>query len=181
MASDEEEQEKHSRTREKTERVAQETALRQLAERLSRLSTTQLSRLELDEPLRDALADHRKIKSPAASARHLRLLRNLLRSHPWSALLRAVDALAAGQAPDQAATSEAAEWAVRLQISPDEGLSRFLERYPEADRQRLRTLARGIGRAPEGKRARLRQQLEGLVGAAIEASGGAAEPEDPWQ
>lgn len=157
-----------SRTDDKRERVATETALAELSERLLKVTPKVLEALELDDHALQAVADAKRIESPPARGRALRRVRSTLRAADWLTILRRLDAVAGGIAPNALSDSEAARYAALLSAQGDPGLGRFLERYPQADRARLRQLMQNVRRATEAKRDKARRQLEALIQASID-------------
>lgn len=161
--TEEDDEPRRSRTDSKRERVATETALAELAERLLSATPKVLAALQLDEMTLQAIADTRRIDSAPARARALRQVRSLLRGADWLTVLRRLDALAGGIAPTALSESEAGRHAALLSAQGDPGLHRFLEQFPGGDRGRLRQLMQNVRRAPEAKREKARRQLEALI------------------
>ena len=173
---DDEETPRRSRTDDKRERVATETALAELSERLLKAPPKVLTALELDDDALQAILDAKKIESPPARGRALRRVRSTLRGADWLTILRRLDAVAGGLSMTALSETEAGRHAALLSAQGDPGLSRFVEQFPHADRGRLRQLVQNVRRVPEAKREKARRQLESLVQATIdehaEKSGG---------
>jgi len=159
---------RRSRTDDKKQRVATETALAELAARLLTASPRALAALELDDDALSAVADAKLIESPSARGRALRRVRSTLRGTDWLTVLRRLDAWAGGMSPDALSESEAARHAALLSAQGDPGLSQFLAEFPHADRARLRQLVQNVRRAPEAKREKVRRQLESLIQATLD-------------
>jgi len=174
---------RRSRTDDKKQRVATETALAQLAERLLTATPRMLEALELDDDALSAVSDAKRIESAPARGRALRRVRSTLRGTDWVTLLRRLDALAGGLSPASLSDSEAARHAARLSAEGDPGLSRFLAEFPHADRARLRQLVQNVRRAPEAKREKVRRQLESLIQVTLDeralGSTGSESPHEP--
>jgi ribosomal 50S subunit-associated protein YjgA (DUF615 family) len=84
-------------------------------------------------------------------------VRLLLRMEDQGALLRFVDGV-----PESGAADPAVEaWADAL-IAGDEALQQLLEAHPDADRQRLRALARGARTGGSAARRKLSEALSEL-------------------
>jgi ribosomal 50S subunit-associated protein YjgA (DUF615 family) len=162
-AAEDDEGPRRSRTDSKRERVATETALAELAERLLTTTPKVLAALQLDDETLQAVADTRRIESAPARARALRQVRSFLRSADWLTVLRRLDGLAGGIAPEALSETEAARHAALLSAQGDPGLHRFLEQFPGGDRARLRQLMQNVRRAPESKREKIRRQLEAAI------------------
>lgn len=156
-----------SRTSQKEVRVANERAMSALVERLVPLSDARLRVIGLDEPVVDAIRDLRTIESAPARARHVRLVRSLIRDLDWALIMRSLDRLGVGAGIEDEMPSEAARWAVELPIQKDAGIARFLDQYPDADRRRLRVLVMNVARAPDDRRDKPRRQLQQLLEATL--------------
>ncbi len=149
---------------ERHERVSNERALVDLVVGLARLRAKDRVNLGLPEEVLDALLDAQHIKSAPAVERHNKFVRGLLRGLDWQEVARKVDLLRAGfEAADSAISKLALEWCHQLVVQGDVALHRFLERFPEGDRRRLRQLAQNVIKAPEPKRAKARHALEQAV------------------
>jgi len=155
-----------SRTSIKAERVNNETALANLVTELQPLSVERWQQLGVPEITIDKLLDAKKIKHPGALARHLRSVRSTLRDADWTGVRLRLDQFRAGFAVlDSPAgeSSEAQVWSEQLLVQGDGGLIRFMEKYPNSDRQRLRQLVRNVLKAPATKRGKTRIQLDRAV------------------
>src|SRR5262245_35281586 len=97
-----------------------ELTLARLASDLIALREGQLVRLDLPEPVLDAVRDAHTIKTPAAQNRQLRVVRSALRNEDWSLVRGRLDALVRhGTIPAelQSADTPAArahEWVARM-------------------------------------------------------------------
>lgn len=163
--------ERRSRTAEKRERVAGEESLAQLVRDLVQLKEADRRALDLPEIVLDGLADAKKMKNPSALARHLRHVRSMLRGLEWEPLLRRLDLLRAGYAPERVERTTCVRWTERLLVQGDEGLRSFLQLCPEADRRRLRQLVQNVKRAADGKRLKARAQLDLAVKSSLLEAG----------
>ncbi|HSC86694.1 MAG TPA: DUF615 domain-containing protein [Polyangiaceae bacterium] len=153
---------------ERHERVSNEKALSALVESLGRLKPNHWAELEVPELVQDALADLKLMRSAPALERQLKFTRGLLRNLDWQALVRRVDLLRAGYEAEEARASRLAlEWCHELVVQGDVALHRFLERFPEGDRRRLRQLVQNVIKAPEQRRAKQRHSLEQAVEAVV--------------
>lgn len=117
-------------------------ALQDLGERLVALPQARLDRVELPAALRDAVLEARRISARGGRKRQLQYIGKLMR-HVDAAPIEA--AIARMDGNDQAATAllhQAERWRERLLEAGDDALTEFLDRYPGADRQRLRQLQR---------------------------------------
>lgn len=152
-----------SRTSQKRERVNMETALSDLAEELMQLSVPRLTKLDLGERALDALIDAKKIKSPIALARQMRLVRARLRDGDWMAVRVQLDQLRAGYQTLQKGSDRLTELTEELLVQGDVALSRLVDTYPTADAGRIRQLMRNVQKAGEGKRAKARAALAAMI------------------
>jgi ribosome-associated protein len=139
-----------SRTDDRRERIEAEERLMQLARTLADLGDRSLVRLELSEQLRDAVVRARAIPSAPARKRALRAVRNILRDGDPEHVQRQVTNLTRPRPVHQA---QLEHWRERLITGGDAELGAFIEAHPDADRRRLRQLARNAAGADEASRA----------------------------
>jgi len=126
-----------SRTDRRKERKQSEEAHAQLARALCECTKKQLERLVLDDALYQVLLRARRIESPAAKDRALRLVRRELRDGDSASVRRQLDEL---NRPSVRTEGEADRWLKRFQEEGDDALGAFMQAYPEADRSRIRQL-----------------------------------------
>lgn len=112
---------------------------------LSELSEARVQALDLPDPLRDALADFRRIRSHEARRRQLQLLGKLMRQVDPVPIQEAVAAARLGSARDALALHAAERWRDAL-IDDDEALTRWMQTHEHADVQQLRSLIRAARR-----------------------------------
>lgn len=130
-----------SRTQQRREALE----VRELAERLVGLPLARLAKLPMSEELLAHVRDTQKVTSHIAHKRQLQYLAKQMRKEDDAALEAIRDALDEG---GQAARAEAAllhqaeDWRERLLAEGDAALGDLLAAFPDADRQRLRTLVR---------------------------------------
>lgn len=134
-------------------------ALRALGRRLVALNPDQQARLPLDEALRDALTEYRRMPTREAQRRQIQRIGKLLRDLDADAITAAVDRFDPASPRARAAEQRATHWRDRLlDVADDTALTDFIEAHPAVDRQRLRVLTR---RALKGRQeARDRAALE---------------------
>mgnify|MGYP002780129662 FL=1 len=116
-----------------------------LARQLSQLTPQQLDRLPIPETLRPHIDETRRITSHIAHKRQLQYLAKQMRKEDEEALHAIRDALDVhgDAAREEAARLHRAErWRERLIDEGDAALAELLDAHPDADRQRLRQLAR---------------------------------------
>ena len=116
-----------------------------LAETLANLSEAQLSRVPLDDDLREEVRRTRAVTSHIARKRQNQFLAKQMRKLDDEALaaIRAVLAEDRDSAHRAAAALHHVErWRERLLEEGDEALGEFIAEFPQADRQQLRQLVR---------------------------------------
>jgi ribosome-associated protein len=131
-----------------------ERQLELLTRRVLALRPEQRRGLPIGAEAREAIEVLLAMPRTAALARQTRRVRLLLRMEDQGALLRFVDGV-----PESGAADPAVEaWADAL-IAGDEALQQLLEAHPDADRQRLRALARGARTGGSAARRKLSEAL----------------------
>jgi len=117
----------------------------ELGEKLVALSAAQLAKLPLPEDLLPHIEDTQRIPSQIARKRQLQFLAKQMRREEDETLDAIRDALDAGGDASRRETAhlhQAEAWRDRLLSDGDAALTQLLDKYPSADRQRLRQLAR---------------------------------------
>lgn len=117
-------------------------ALQELGQRLTTLRAEQLDRLPLTEPLRKALLEAPRHVSHIARKRHMQYIGKLMRDQdlePIQGLLEQMDN-STRQYNERFHSLE--RWRDRLLQEGDQALELFVNDYPEADRQHLRSVIR---------------------------------------
>ena len=112
----------------------------EFAKTLTTISERHLLRLELSEEVLRVVQDTRKISSPGAKSRALRLVRQELRGLDLGLLRERLEDLSHPNA--RRASTPADDWRRRLLDGGEAELAAFLEQYARADRQQLRMLLR---------------------------------------
>lgn len=116
-----------------------------LAQALVELTDAQLGRVPLDDDLRDEVRRARAVTQQIARKRQTQFLAKQMRKLDDAGLEPIRAALEQDKDSvrrDAAALHRAEQWRERLVDGGDEALNEFIAQYAEADRQRLRTLAR---------------------------------------
>jgi len=134
----------------KTRRKKEVHALQALGEQLVALNEEQLARIDLPEPLRDAVMEARRITGFEAKRRQLQYIGKLMRRVEAEPIRAALDAAQARSRGEAAAHQRVEAWRERLLADPA-AVHDLLAEYPRADERRLRALAR----------AALRERVEG--------------------
>jgi ribosome-associated protein len=146
----------------KTRRKEASHELQTLGAALVELSDARLVSLGLAEPLLDAIAAYRRIRTHEARRRQMQLIGKLMRSADVEPLRQAVDELELGRAQDSLALHQAERWRAEL-IADDDAATRFATDHPSVDTQRLRALVRSARKdaalAPEQRSGRAFREL----------------------
>ncbi|TJY62149.1 DUF615 domain-containing protein [Sinimarinibacterium sp. CAU 1509] len=164
----------------KTQRKKSMLALQDLGAALLALPVTQLDEIEMDERLREALDEARRITAHGARKRQLQYVGKLLRSADTEPLQQALERTRANRVHDARAFHDVEHWRERI-LAGDDGLNAWLNTYPDADSTLLRTLVRDARReldaptrpgAPAMSKARraLFRQLRDTMSAATPAA-----------
>lgn len=115
--------------------------LQALGEALTELPASRLAKLELPEPLRDALAEWRRTRSHEGRRRQMQLIGKLMRQTDDAPIREAVAAAKLGSAKETLALHEAERWRAEL-LASDDAITRWLNHYPDTEVQTLRNLVR---------------------------------------
>ena len=134
-----------SRTDLRAERKRSEAAWMEFAKTLTTISERHLLRLELGEEVLRVVQDTRKITSPGAKSRALRLVRQELRGLDLGLLREKLEDLS--HPSTRRVTGPADEWRRRLLDGGEAELAQFLSEHARADRKQLRTLLRNARNA----------------------------------
>lgn len=156
--------------------------LQALGQELTELPASRVARLDLPEPLRDALAEYRRTRSHEGRRRQLQFIGKLMRQTDDSPIREAVAAYKLGSAQETLALHEAERWREEL-LANDDAVTRWLDRFPETDAQQLRSLLRAARKdakaeAPDQRHGRAYRDLFQIVKGALAASAAPAEPSD---
>jgi ribosome-associated protein len=133
----------HSPSRSEQRREA--LAVLELAEHLLPLSRAQLAQLPLPDDLRDLVLESQRITAPVARKRQLHYLAKIMRredDETLEAIRQALEHDRSASRREAAALHRVEAWRERLIDDTDAALSELLTEHPQADRQRLRQLAR---------------------------------------
>ena len=134
-----------SRTDLRGERKRSEAAWMEFAKTLTTISERLLLRMELSEQVLRVVQETRRITSPGARGRALRLVRQELRGLDLGQLRERLEDLSHPNA--RRASTPADDWRKRLLDGGEAELATFLETYASAERQQLRTLLRNARNA----------------------------------
>ncbi|TBU92827.1 ribosome biogenesis factor YjgA [Stutzerimonas kirkiae] len=117
-------------------------ALQDLGERLIALKPELLERLPLTDALRKAVQDAPKHSAHIAKKRHRQYIGKLMRDQDVDAILALIEQVDASTRQYNERFHALERWRDRLAGGTDSDLDAFVNDYPEADRQHLRSLIR---------------------------------------
>lgn len=134
--------------------------LQKIGERLGSLTPEQLASLPLDDSLRDAVVEARRLPPRTkALRRQLQFIGRLMRSADAEAIERQVDWLTSG-APAAELQRLAERWRERLLAEGDAALQALVSEHPDVNRQRLRQMVRRTAKQPAATRERTEAEIE---------------------
>ena len=117
-------------------------ALVELGERLTTVKADTLARLPLTDELRQALADAAKHTAHGARKRHMSFVGKLMRDQDIDAILAVLEQVDSSTRQYNERFHALERWRDRLVDGTDEDLERFVNEFPDTDRQHLRSLVR---------------------------------------
>jgi ribosome-associated protein len=141
----EEDEDLTSRTDARTARKRSEAAWAEFAQTLITISERQLLRLELGEELLRVVQDTRRITSPGAKGRALRLVRKELRGLDLQQLRERLEDLS--HPSTRRAPTPVDDWRTKLLSGGEPELAAFIEAHPRVERQRFRALLQNAKKA----------------------------------
>ncbi len=130
-------------------------ALKDLGDELSNLKSDQLAAIPMEENLRAAIEETRRLKARGVRSglrRQLQYLGKLMRRAEVEPIQEALARIQGTHAEEKAVLHRSERWRDRLIEEGDAALGELLDEYPHADRQHLRQLIRNAQReAKAGK------------------------------
>jgi len=132
----------------KSARKREDRRLRELGIRVAELSEEQIATLPLDDALRTAVNDYRRIQSHEARRRHTHFIGKLMRRADVGAIETALESMMRRQAEARFAHHTLERWRESL-LAEDEALTEFMADHPGTDVQQLRQLIRRARARPE--------------------------------
>ncbi|BBO80372.1 hypothetical protein DSCO28_09380 [Desulfosarcina ovata subsp. sediminis] len=117
-------------------------ALQQIGVRLATLSDDQLGRMNLPDDLMEAIRDVRSMRSHGARRRQMQYIGTLMRQVAVAPIEQALMDIEQGAHQQARAFQRVESWRDRLVAGDDELMNEILERFPDANRQRLGQLVR---------------------------------------
>ncbi len=120
----------------------EDQALQALGKRMTGLSAKQIAEFPVEESLKDALLEWKRIRSHEAQRRHIKRIGKLVREHDVEELELAMDRADPSSSLSMSATRMAQDWCDRLLRDGKPAMTLFVERYQVRDIQLLRQLQR---------------------------------------
>ena len=117
-------------------------ALQELGEKLVELSPDQLKQIDLPADLLNAVTQAQSIKKHGAKRRQLQFVGRLMRNTDAEQIQQQLDNLTRHSAQSINQLHKIEKWRDQLIENGDEALAKFLDEYPQTDRQQLRSLLR---------------------------------------
>jgi ribosome-associated protein len=147
----------------KSERKRLMLALQKLGEKLVNLSPDLLAKIPLEETLRTAILEARTITKHEAKRRQLQYVGRLMRDIDPVPIQSAIDILESKSNLSKAKFHQMERWRDTLIAEEDEAVQRFLEQYPDTDRQQLRQLVRNAKKALKGADTELFRYIRKII------------------
>jgi ribosome-associated protein len=128
----------------RTDLKRESTELQKLGEALLTLRSDLMTRLDLSEKLRDAIAQAKRITNFEGKRRQMQFIGKLMRlldPEVLDAVRTALDEQHNGSARENLALHQAEQWRDRL-IADDDAVAQWINNFPQTDTQQLRALVR---------------------------------------
>lgn len=161
----------------RTQKKQQMHDLQALGEELAALPEDRLAKLKIEDRLRDAIAEMKRVRSFEGRRRQLQYIGKLMKFEEVEPLREAVAGFRSGGAKETLALHQAELWRDRL-IAEDDALDGWIAAHPTTDVQQLRSLVRSARKEklePGERHGRAYRELFQLVKAHLQD---AAEPDD---
>lgn len=146
----------------KTQRKKASHELQDLGQALVDLPESRVKDLAIPENLRDAVHEYRRTRSHEGRRRQMQYIGKLMRGVDTDPIRQAVLDMQLGRAKDSLALHEAERWRAEL-VASDDAIGTYLQQFPQADSQQLRSLVRAARKdaalAPEQRSGRAFREL----------------------
>ena len=116
--------------------------LRDLGEQLVNMAENQLQKFILDDSLKIAIYEARRLKNRDAKRRQIRYIGKLMRNLDLAAIEQALDKLNQQSQTFRQHSARLEQWRDRLIHEGDAVVEELIDLFPHADRQQLRSLQR---------------------------------------
>ena len=120
--------------------------LRDMGEQLVLLAKSQLEKITLNDSLKAAIKEARRLKNLDARRRQIQYIAKLLRSIDVSEIKHALEKLNHQSQTFRQHFAKLEEWRDRFINEGNHAIEEFIAQYPHADRQQLRNLQRQVCR-----------------------------------
>ena len=148
----------------KTEVKKEMIELQKLGIKLVDLADSQLKRMPLPENLSEAIQSAKNITKHGGLKRQLKYIGKLMRHLDPEPIIQAFDVIENGNQEDKHLFHLKEQWRSKLLEGDNQKLTEFLNRYPEADVQRLRQLIRNYKTAKsDDKKAQIARQVFKII------------------
>ena len=127
-------------------------ALQALGEQLVELPLGQINKIEMPEDLREALLFAKSLKKNETRRRQMQYIGTLMREADPEPIRKALEAINRGQGPEAGLFQELEQLRNGLIDGNESLIEKALNRFPDADRQRLRQLANNARKEKEGEK-----------------------------
>jgi len=117
-------------------------ALREMGEQLVLLAKSQLEKIILDDSLRAAIKEARRLKNLDARRRQIQYIGKLMRNMDVSEIKYSLEKLNHQSQTFRQHLAKLEQWRDRLINEGNDAIEDFIALYPDADRQQLRNLQR---------------------------------------
>lgn len=127
----------------KTQLKREARDLQALGRQMVKMPVSRLEKLPLDDELRSAIDLARRIQNKHGGfKRQIQFIGKLLRHIDTDPIQEAIDRVEMRDKKNNAAFHKLEQWRDRLIEEGDDALAELLEKYPQADRQHIRSLSR---------------------------------------
>lgn len=126
--------------------------LRDMGEQLVLLAKSQLEKITLDDSLKAAIQEARRLKNLDARRRQLQYIGKLLRNIDVTDIKYSLEKLNHQSQTFRQHFAKLEEWRDRFINEGNNAIEDFIAQYPEADRQQLRNLQRQASREKSQKK-----------------------------
>lgn len=131
-----------SQEKSKSQLKQEMTALQELGESLISLTAKQLASIPLDEALKNAIEEAPGVTQRSAKKRHRQFIGKLMRHSDVDAIQEAYQRVKDESHLDRRRQQLMEKWRDSLIAGEGNDMSRFIEEYPQCDRQQFRQLIR---------------------------------------
>lgn len=128
-------------------------ALQELGRRITELRPDQQAQVPMDDRLRNAVAEMRRISAHGARKRHLQFIGKLMRTADAEAIKLVVEQFDSASAAHNQKFHALEQWRERLISGGNDALQSYIEAHPQADIQHLRQLVRNAQKERETQKA----------------------------